>query len=243
MDEIRGFAVICMVFYHAFFDLAIQFNLPVGGALLMFFMPLEPFFAGLFIFISGISSRFSKSNLIRGAKLFLISLGITAVTVTLDYFFSNGFSIWFGILHMLSVSMLLFSLFQKPLELINPLAGMGIFLFLFMMTFAIQDGYLGLSPSLGVPFPGGFYTNNWLAPLGFHGEGFYSADYFPLLPWMFIFFAGTSLGSYAKAGRFPNWTYPARVPFLGWTGRHALMIYILHQPVILSLLWLIDLIL
>ena len=66
MDEIRGFAVLCMIFYHGFYSLAYLFQLDWGMALLRFFMPAEPFFAGAFILISGISSNLSHSNLLRG---------------------------------------------------------------------------------------------------------------------------------------------------------------------------------
>ena len=40
------------------------------------------------------------------------------------------------------------------------------------------------------------------------------------------------VGRLAKAGKFPAWTYPSRVPFFSFLGRHALLIYVLHQPVI-----------
>ena len=70
------------------------------------------------------------------------------------------------------------------------------------------------------------------APLGLPGAGFSSADYFPLIPWCFVFAAGTVVGRLARDGKFPAWTYPSRVPFFSFLGRHALLIYIVHQPVI-----------
>ena len=49
LDELRGFAVCCMVFYHGFYSMASIFGLSIGRDLLYFFMPAEPWFAGLFI--------------------------------------------------------------------------------------------------------------------------------------------------------------------------------------------------
>ena len=57
MDELRGFAVFCMVFYHGFYTLAFLMGQSWGEWLYRFFMPAEPWFAGLFIFIAGISSN------------------------------------------------------------------------------------------------------------------------------------------------------------------------------------------
>ena len=74
LDELRGFAVCCMVFYHGFYSLASIFGLSIGRDLLYFFMPAEPWFAGLFILISGICCNFSHSNAVRGAKLLLVGL-------------------------------------------------------------------------------------------------------------------------------------------------------------------------
>ena len=80
LAELRGFAIFCMVFYHAFYTIGIFFNWDWGRVLLNFFAPAEPFFAGLFIFISGICSNLSHSNTERGARLFFIAYILTVVT-------------------------------------------------------------------------------------------------------------------------------------------------------------------
>ena len=87
-----------MVFYHGFYTMAYLLNLPLGEALLRFFMPAEPWFAGLFILIAGISSDLSHSNLVRGAKLFGVALLVTLATAVA----APQELIVFGILHFLS---------------------------------------------------------------------------------------------------------------------------------------------
>lgn len=52
LDELRGLAVFCMVFYHAFYSMSEFFGFEIGTKLLDFFTPAEPFFAALFIVIS-----------------------------------------------------------------------------------------------------------------------------------------------------------------------------------------------
>ena len=72
LDEARGFAVLCMVFYHAFYTIGYNFNMPWGIVLFDFFTPAEPFFAMFFIGLSGAMCQFTRSNLKRGIKLALI---------------------------------------------------------------------------------------------------------------------------------------------------------------------------
>ena len=70
--------------------------------------------------------------------------------------------------------------------------------------------------------------------LGFMEVGFYSADYFSLIPWFFLFIAGyfgyrlvEEKGLLEKIG---EWKPLPRV--FGYIGRQSLIIYMLHQPVI-----------
>ena len=229
MDEIRGFAVLCMIFYHGFYTAAYLLGYDWGLLLLRFFMPAEPVFAGLFIFISGISSNLSHSNLIRGAKLLAVALVVTLATVIVV----PQEAIWFGILHFLSICMILCGLVKpfcdrQRFSWIPPVLCAA----LYAVTMSVPSGslFFGL-----IPLPNACYQFAWLAPLGFPSASFASSDYFPLIPWIFIFFAGFFVGRLAADGKFPAWLYKSRIPPLSWMGRHALILYILHQPVIYGL--------
>lgn len=237
MDELRGLAVFCMIFYHGFYTLAFLYNIQVGLILLNFFMPAEPYFAGLFMFISGISSDLSHSNLKRGLKLLGIALAVTLVT----YFAVPDELIVFGILHFLSVCMILYGLL-KPLSdrFRFTWIAVAVCAVLFAATMGISRGFLGFSPQLGVIIPTELYRTNWLAPLGIYNENFRSSDYFSLFPWIFVFAAGTFVGKLAAADKFPAFVYPSRVPFFSWVGRHALILYLAHQPVIYGVCWLVS---
>ncbi|MVB10935.1 hypothetical protein CAFE_16360 [Caprobacter fermentans] len=232
MDELRGFAVFCMVFYHGFYTFGYLFGNNIGVYFFNFFMPAEPFFAGMFLFISGIASYLTHSNLRRGTKLLAVALGVTLVT----RIFVPEDVITFGVLHFLAVCMILFG-FLKPYAdrfRFSWIAVIACFA-LYFLTRGVPRGFLGCGPGFGIPLPGGLYTFAWLAPLGFPGPGFKSSDYFPVLPWIFVFAAGTFVGKLAKAGRFPEIAYRPQVPILSWFGRHALVLYLFHQPVIYGL--------
>lgn len=232
LDEIRGFAVLCMIFYHGFYSLAFLFQLDWGMALLRFFMPAEPFFAGLFIFISGISSNLSHSNLLRGVKLLGIALLVSIVT----FLVVPSQVIVFGILHFLSICMILFGLLRPLQEKIPLIPGIVLSALLYLCTMQISSGVL----AFGISLPDMLYQTNWLAPLGFHNAAFFSSDYFPLLPWAFVFSAGTFAGRWAAQGKFPQWMYPSRIRPLSWMGRHALILYIVHQPVIVGVCTVVE---
>ncbi len=236
LDEVRGLCVALMVFYHLFYVLGDAFELGFMHTSQKFFEPLQPFFASVFIFISGISSRLSRSNLKRGAKLMCVALGFTAVTVlVLPLLGFSGNEIFFGILHLLASCMLIFALIKPLTDKIPPAVGFAVCTVLFFVTFAVPSGFLGLSKSLGVALPDSLYTFMPAAVLGFPPDSFHSADYFPLIPNLFVFLAGTFFGVYAARGQLPESFYKGRVPFLSWTGRHALIIYVLHWPIIFVL--------
>ena len=231
IDEVRGLSIILMVFYHAFYILGDFFGFGFMHEVQLFFSPLQPLFACLFIFISGFSSNLSRSNLKRGLRLLAIAAGFTVVTaVILPELNVNGAEIIFGILHLLSVSMLTYTLLKKPLEKVLTNLGVAVCFALFVITFTVQAGKL-----LWFDLPQSLYQSALLAPLGFPPVGFYSADYFPVLPYIFMFFAGTFFGRLEKEGRIPQSWYVPRCRALSVIGGKTLIIYVLHWPIIFAI--------
>ena len=222
MDAVRGLSLILMVFHHFFYDLVVFAGAPGWLFSNPVFDPLHYFFAGLFIFLSGISSNFSHSNTARGAKVIGIALVITLVTTLMDM------AIVFGILHFLGVCMLLYGLTQGFWRRVNeklPWLVPALSLIGVIATARFANGYPTAKPHL------------WM--FGLTAPGFASADYFPLLPWVFVFLLGTWAGKYVREGRLPRWFYETKVPFLPAVGRRSLLIYVLHQPLLYALTMLI----
>lgn len=240
LDEMRGFAVLCMVFFHAFYTMSESFGMTLGALLLDFFLPAEVYFAGFFILLSGFSCRLSRSNAKRGGILLGIAVALTGATLLLDLLGMSGVVIWFGILHLLSLCMLLFALLKPLLDRIHPVIGGVICAALFALFYPISEGAIGLPGLFSIKMPALFYQTDWFAALGMYSPTFYSADYFPLLPWMFLFLAGSFLGVAAEKQKCPRFFYQLHLRPLAFVGRHALIVYVAHQPVIFALLWIVT---
>lgn len=212
LDALRGFAVILMVCHHFLYDLVEFLDAPMWLFSNPVFDILQPFFAGIFIALCGVSSNFSRSNIKRGLITLAVALCITGVTWLMDM------PIVFGVLHLLSVCMLFYGLSHKLLEKIP-----NVPMLIFCVLGVIISSYCVNNVSVQS-------DNLWI--LGWRGDNFISYDYFPLLPWIFVFLFGTCIGRYITANKFPDWFYKAKIPVLPFVGRHALVIYILHQPVL-----------
>lgn len=217
IDAARGLCVVMMVIHHMLYDFVLLLNAPEWLFTNPVFDILHYIFAGLFILLSGVSSRFSRSNVKRGLKVIAAALVITAATYVIDM------PIYFGILHFLGFSMVFYGLSKKLFDRLPEAAAPFIYALLLIASAAaignlnIESRYLWM---FGITYP-----------------GFYSADYFPIFPWIFVFLFGTWLGRYIRDGRFPKWFYEANPPLLPSIGRKAFIIYLVHQPVMFGIIY------
>lgn len=236
LDEVRGVVILLMVFYHLMFDLVYLFRVPAQ----FFASPVSHWMQRTicctFIFLAGVMTRFSRNNFKRGCFCFAMGLLMSLGTLI----FQPGQLIWFGILHMLGISMMLFVPARLLLDRLSPAMGWFLCLLLFFITFDVPWGSFGVD-SFGLSFslPSSFYSTQWLFWLGFPSSDFFSGDYFPLVPWFFLFLCGSCAGVYLKEGKYPSWFVKSHCPPLGWLGRHSMFIYLLHQPVMYGILTLL----
>ena len=212
LDAWRSLAVVLMVVYHLLYDLAL-FGVITWQQL--FSTPLnvmQKFICCSFILLAGASARFSRSGLRHGVTVLAAGLAVEIGAAV------AGQTIRWGVLMLLGSSMALYHLLGPHLRRL-PALGLDLAC---VGLFFVSEAWTGaVSVSVG-----------WLYPLGFTAPGFHSADYFPLLPWFFLFLLGTSLGGWCLEHRDSRLlTAPLPGP-LTWAGRHSLLIYILHQPVL-----------
>jgi len=226
IDALRGLSILLMVGFHLGVNMEIMDMAPAwfrDSALLQNI--LQPFFGGLFILLAGVSSRFSRSNLRRGAIALACAYAVSAVMIMLSFRDPSVSPVYFGILHFMGVAMLIYGVAKPALDAIPRIVQPFLYGTLFIGTYAYFPIFI--AKDTGVFMPLGLY-NTW------------GADYFPLIPWLFLFLFGTWLGALIKERKFPEWFYRFNMPVLPWVGRHTLIIYLAHQPVLYGLLTLIN---
>jgi uncharacterized membrane protein len=232
IDVARGIAIVMMILFHTLFDLNFFGIAPVEIST-GFWRYFAYATASLFLLIVGISLTISRARaephltdrdsirkfLLRGAGIFCCGL---LVTVATWWYLREGFII-FGILHLIGVSVMIAPLFFRFRQW-NAVIGLIV----------IVAGW-SISTVSG-PI--------WLLPLGLHPPSFWSVDYTPLLPWFGLVLIGIAAGNLLYPGGKRRFSMPALRPAaiaaLTFLGRHSLVIYLVHQPVILSVLFLIT---
>ena len=188
-----------------------------------------------FVFLAGLSLSISYARasavprlsgelfgkyLRRGSKIFSYGLLITLVFWALEF----G-TVVFGILHLIGASIVLTYPFMK-LRLPNLFLGLSL---------VAAGAYVRIEDASA-----GGVTGVLLAPLGVAPEGLFMPDYRPLLPWfgvvlLGLFFGNVAYGSWRK--KVPDVGRPAYTAPLTYLGRRTLLIYLVHQPVLIATLW------
>ena len=256
LDLLRTLAIVMMIIYHTAYDLWALYGWKIdpfnGGWWL-----LGRITAILFLLLVGITFSVTTAKKTasdvrtkywkRGACVLGCAILITLAT----YVYDPQTYVRFGILHCIGVSMLVLPLLNQLRQWNVPLAvlliGVGLF--------------IGETSSV---------TSLWL-PLGIRQHHFQTLDSFPLLPWLCVILLGVVIGDVVKnssfnvmlrspaygsrrpslrfrlltmtAGRLEAWFLEFGIlQKLTWPGRHSLLIYMTHQPIlIVALKFIIEL--
>lgn len=223
LDSLRGFVLLNMLCYHTIYDKVYIF----GADFPRFEGPWgycwQQFILGGFVLVSGAVASFHLHGRRQGIKLFLLGLLITAFTC----FFMPGERIICGVLSFLGMAAFLTAVLRRRLEAVAPWCGVAVSLLAFLLTRNIPFGTFGAYRLRFGEVPASWWNIDWAFFLGLPNNQIYSADYVPLIPWIFFFWLGFYLWRALPALR----DFPA-CRSLELPGRHSLLIYLLHQPVI-----------
>lgn len=239
VDVVRGVAIAMVVLYHLVYDLDNFGGYPVESTS-GFWAVFADTSAFLFVFLVGVSLTLSYSwasaargstgapfgkYLRRGLRIFAYGMLITLVFRLVDY----GYVI-FGILHLIGVSVVLAYPFLK-LRAANLALGLGLI---------AVGAYVGAKD-----FAAGGAAAVLLSPLGIAPEGLLMPDYRPLLPWFGVVLLGIFFGNAVylpRRGKKPSGAMPRYAAPLAFLGRRTLLIYLIHQPVLIATLWALGII-
>lgn len=213
IELLRAIAIVLMVVFHFVYDLK-----EFGGLDLNYQDPLW-FWIGktsalLFIFISGLSSGFSRAPVKRGFKVLLFGMGITVAT----YVVMREQYVRFGILHFLGVTMILFPLLSR-------------------LSSRVLWGLIFLSVPLGFWFKGQVLGTSLFLPFGLMYKEFASMDYYPLFPYVGMTLLGILAYRHFYSLSIPRFSFQLKSKPILWLSRNSLGIYLAHQPLILLLIF------
>ncbi|MEZ4860608.1 MAG: heparan-alpha-glucosaminide N-acetyltransferase [Caldilineaceae bacterium] len=236
IDTLRGVAIVMMVIFHLMWDL-VSFGITPNVVLYAgFWKYFQRTTAISFLLLVGVSltvsywrakTRHSPGPFLfpkffwRGLRIFAVGMGFTLIA------WATGFGyVHFGVLHLIGVAIIL----AYPL-IEYRWVNLGSWALFFWLGGAIRGTYL---------------DHNWLDWLGFHTRLYAPLDYFPLIPWFGVVLLGVAIGNtlYTPQGRIlllPDRSHWAPVRLLQWLGRRSLLIYVIHQPILLALLFALGL--
>ena len=230
LDTVRGVCILSMVAYHGMYDLVDIFGLPSAWYTGLPGYIWQQSICCTFILLSGMCWQLSRRHVKRG----LLLVGCGAAITLITWLVMPSQRILYGVLNLLGLSALLLIPLDKLFRKVPAWAGLGGALLLFALTKNVSRGSLGFEGLVLCPLPEWLYATDLFAVAGFPSPTFWSTDYFPLLPWFFLFCAGYFLwGLLSQSERAKERLAPGVRP-LSFLGRHSLIIYLAHQPVLMG---------
>lgn len=232
LDILRGLALIAMASYHFMWDLAdfgyLDPTFPSTGWPKIYARSI----ASTFLFLAGLSLVLAHRNGIRWRpfwkRFFAIAASALLVTAVFYVAMPRGL-VFFGILHAIAAASLVGLLFLR----VNP-----ILIVVAAIAAAVAPQYL---QSEAFNHPIFWWT-------GLSTQTRPSFDYVPLLPWLCPFLLGIAAGRTDSliawlrqnaSGELPEKSLRSRFAFLG---RHSLVFYLVHQPVLIAILFCVSLV-
>ncbi|MFH1394287.1 MAG: heparan-alpha-glucosaminide N-acetyltransferase [Candidatus Micrarchaeota archaeon] len=222
IDALRGTAIVMMIAYHLFIDLDFFRVLSVDLSGLGWIL-FQRTIAFMFLFVAGISLALMEGRkkgrweyLKRAAMLGTVALLITAVT----WIYPHERFIMFGIIHLIAASTLIAPMFLR----------LGLWNVFFGFLLIAAGFFLGTAPAHGT---------DYLFFLGINSPGYWPLDYYPLIPWFGIILLGIYAGQRfiaRNAEKIANARGDRLIDRLAFLGRHSLLIYLIHQPILAALI-------
>lgn len=224
VDAARGAAIIGVVIFHIIWDLEFV-GFISGIAFHPIWLGFGKTLAGSFMFLVGVSQILAHGQAFKlhrfTKRLIVLSLSAFMITTITWFAFPTTF-IYFGILHAIAAASLIGLVFLKLPSAIILAVSITILILPYFLSWPTFD-------------------TRWLAWVGFSETPPSSNDFVPIFPWVGLSLLGMAITKFRQERSiFPKLSAqydknPA-VHRLGWFGRYSLIIYLVHQPILLAIL-------
>jgi uncharacterized membrane protein len=231
LDVARGVALVAMAIYHFAWDLEFFGYAAAGTTGQGLWKAFARGIASSFLFLAGFSLVLGHHPRIRwksfGRRLSMIVAAALVISLA-TYLATPGTFIFFGILHGIAAASLIGLAFLRLPTALIILAALA----------AVAAPHYLRSPIFDTPL-------FWWVGLSSHNPP--SNDYVPVLPWVGPFLLGMAAARIAKAR---DWLSMLRVDgtpgalsrLLARGGRHSLLVYLVHQPILIGIVYLASLV-
>jgi uncharacterized membrane protein len=228
LDSLRGFALLAMASYHFTWDLEFFGYIEPGTAVTGPWKIYARCIASTFLFLVGFSLYLAHGNGIRwrsfGKRFGQIAVAAVLISIVTYFVMGNGW-IFFGILHGIA----LMSLFALPF------LRLPVIITLVAAVVSVALPFYAQSPLFD-------HASLWW--LGLSETLPRSNDYVPLFPWFAAVLSGIAAAKLtAKFGWLEKLALLPNGPRLvSLAGRHSMAFYLIHQPVLISLVYLASMV-
>ncbi|PWW03649.1 putative membrane protein [Hoeflea marina] len=230
IDLVRAVALLAMASYHFSWDLEYFGYLEPGSTGHGLFKLYARSIASSFLFLVGVSlvlAHWPRFRFDGFLKRIAMVAGAAALISLATWIATPDQFIFFGILHEIALASLLGLAFVR----LPP-----------ALTLAVALAVVAL-PQL---FRAEFFDAPWLWWVGLSAHVPRSNDYVPLFPWFGAVLAGIALTRLAIATGLRERLQRIRLPgtplvrLLRFAGRHSLAFYLVHQPVLIAIVWTVS---
>ena len=225
IDLARSLALLGMIAFHLSYDLLMFGLIPYDYAQTPIFYFHARIVAGTFLVLAGLGLWLAHGETIRWRTFWRRLAKITGAALLVSLATRAAmpeFYIYFGILHAIALySLLGLATLRLPAAITVALAAL-----------CIYASYHWQTEALNAPL---------LRFIGLSTLPAMTMDFEPIFPWFGATLAGIGIGQLgSKTGLWSALTGKPSGKWLriaSWPGQHSLLIYLMHQPILLVLVW------
>lgn len=217
LDIFRGWAILLMVAFHFFYDLNYFGYISVHLNREPFWLLFRFLIVSMFLFSVGISLKLAHRKNIQWHKVkkrSAILLGASLIVSIVTYFQFPTTWVYFGILHFISIASLLALpfLFRPYLAL---LVSLSILFFSALGYLRFHELFVYLQPLLNLPKR--------------------TQDFVPFFPWFAVILLGVVFVHFGLEKKIQLNPHKLFYKVLAFLGRNALLVYLVHAPLLFGL--------